>query len=292
MNFDLSKISKKNLSAILGALIGVVAVIIAIFVFLGSSSGPGINATPQEQFKYGMKKAVSEGALLDKLVGQFHLSDSKTEILKAHYKSMFDDKLLDYYIAQLDAKGVFKSKKPNMKVLMPLVVKLSNEIGQKGITRLTKEDRLAYFVYSEKLPFVLSPNTCKMLVVGNPSLYSQKEFQSSSKKVFKRLSEDELTAYLHAINAASHAEIDNNSQPLVLTKEQKKRATDVFSAQLDKQIASLPQMQQKRIKQAAEQFEEGRAMDVCSYGKQIYKAILSIEDPDDRDLVVLVFLGQ
>ena len=32
--------------------------------------------------------------LLDKLVGQFHLSDSKTEILKAHYKSMFDDKLL------------------------------------------------------------------------------------------------------------------------------------------------------------------------------------------------------
>lgn len=292
MNFDSSKISRKNMPAIIGITIGVLAVIVAFFVFIGSPSGPGRNATPQEQFRYGLKQAVSEGALLDKLVGQFHLSDSKSEILKAHYKSMFDDKLLDYYIAQLDAQGAFKTKKPNMKVLMPAVVKLSNDLGLNGVTRLSKEDRLAYFTYTEKLPFVLSPNTCKMLVVGNPALYSQREFQNSSTKVFKRLNEKELTAYLHALNAASHAQIDNNPQPKVLTNEQKKRATDIFSAHLEKQISSLPEMQKRRIQNAADKFEKGIAMDVCSYGKQIYNAILSIEDLEDRDLVVLVFLGQ
>ena len=95
----LNNLPKSTLQALIGAVVAAVIVVFAVVFFMGGPS------TPQEQFKETIKTVVSTDKYLDKMASGFKFSNSKKELLKNHYKELFDDEMIDYLTKELDKKG-------------------------------------------------------------------------------------------------------------------------------------------------------------------------------------------
>lgn len=97
----LNNLPKSTLQALIGAVVAAVIVVFAVVFFMGGPS------TPQEQFKENIKILVSTDKYLDQKVSVFKFLDSKKELLKKHYKEIFDDEMIDYLTRELGKKGLF-----------------------------------------------------------------------------------------------------------------------------------------------------------------------------------------
>ncbi|MGN0915572.1 MAG: hypothetical protein ACI4NE_04380 [Succinivibrio sp.] len=279
--------AKNNMKAVIGGAVAVVAVIIALCFAFGSS----VPNTPQGQFKAMIIKATHDNSMLDKIVKGFKVDSSKEDIIKDYYKSMFTEEFVDYYIQKLDEEGVFKTKKPDSKLLFARSFQIMNNVSIQGLKSLNPEDKYAVFVYNTYISKNLSPRVCKMYVVGDSRIYSTPEMQQIGTKVFKKMKNDELAAYFTAMRNASKAFISNEKPAVPLSDADKTKAQEILSKAMEKQIASLPQSLQTRVNRASDDLDKAMPHDACEFGKVVYDATLNIEDKNDRDLVIANLLA-
>ncbi|MBQ2381915.1 MAG: hypothetical protein II291_05035 [Succinivibrio sp.] len=280
---------KQDKKVAIGVISGAVLFVLAIVVFL--ASGPAKPKTPQEQFRAMLSQAVNNDSNLDKILKGFKLDGDKLEVVRDHYKKMFDDELLDFYVKKLDEQGIFKSKELDKKRAFATAFKTMNDIAVEGILKTSSKDREAFFNYNKTLITTLSPRTCKMYVIGDPRLFAEREMQTSSSRVFKKMTIEQLEAYLSAQRAAAHSVAKGNVPSVTLTKEQAEKAGTLLEEANSKQMESLPAFKQKKIANAANDLTRAMPMDACDFGKFVYKSADSITDPADRDIVILNLLG-
>lgn len=280
---------KQDKKVAIGVISGAVLFVLAIVVFL--ASGPSKPKTPQDQFRSMLSQTVNNDANLNKILKGFKLDDEKLEIVRDHYKKMFDDELLDFYVKKLDEQGLFKSKNLDKKRAFATAFKTMNDIAVEGMLKTSAKEREAFFNYNKTLITTLSPRTCKMYVIGDPRLFAEREMQSSSSRVFKKMTAEQLEDYLAAQRAAAHNVVKGNIQSATLTKEQAQKADSLLEAANEKQMQSLPAFKQKKIATAASDLTRAMPMDACDFGKFVYKSADSITDPADREIVILNLLG-
>lgn len=280
---------KQDKKVAIGVISGAVLFVLAIVVFL--AAGPSKPKTPQDQFRAMLSQTVNNDANLNKILKGFKLDDEKLEIVRDHYKKMFDDELLDFYVKKLDEQGLFKSKNLDKKRAFATAFKTMNDIAVEGMLKTSAKEREAFFNYNKTLITTLSPRTCKMYVIGDPRLFAEREMQSSSSRVFKKMTAEQLEDYLAAQRAAAHNVVKGNIQSATLTKEQAQKADSLLEAANEKQMQSLPAFKQKKIATAASDLTRAMPMDACDFGKFVYKSADSITDPADREIVILNLLG-
>ena len=280
---------KQDKKVAIGVIAGAVLFVLAIVVFL--ASGPSKPKTPQEQFRALLSQAVNNDSNLNKILNGFKLDEDKLEIVRDHYKKMFDDELLDFYVKKLDEQGVFKAKNLDKKRAFATAFKTMNDIAVEGILKTSAQEREAFFNYNKTLITTLSPRTCKMYVIGDPRLFAEREMQTSSSRVFKKMTKEQLEAYLAAQRAAAHSVAKGNIKSATLTKEQAEKAGSLLESANEKQMQQLPVFKQKKIANAASDLTRAMPMDACDFGKFVYKSADSITDPADREIVILNLLG-
>lgn len=280
---------KQDKKVAIGVISGAVLFVLAIVVFLASGSSKP--KTPQDQFRAMLSQTVNNDANLNKILKGFKLDDEKLEIVRDHYKKMFDDELLDFYVKKLDEQGLFKSKNLDKKRAFATAFKTMNDIAVEGMLKTSAKEREAFFNYNKTLITTLSPRTCKMYVIGDPRLFAEREMQSSSSRVFKKMTAEQLEDYLAAQRSAAHNVVKGNIQSATLTKEQAQKADSLLEAANEKQMQSLPAFKQKKIATAASDLTRAMPMDACDFGKFVYKSADSITDPADREIVILNLLG-
>ena len=140
----LNNLPKSTLQALIGAVVAAVIVVFAVVFFMGGPS------TPQEQFKETIKTVVSTDKYLDKMASGFKFSKSKKELLKNHYKELFDDEMIDYLTKELDKKGLFANKKENknQSLWLSTSMQIFNALSLQGLRRLTPDDREKSMVFN------------------------------------------------------------------------------------------------------------------------------------------------
>ena len=124
---------KQDKKVAIGVISGAVLFVLAIVVFL--AAGPSKPKTPQDQFRAMLSQTVNNDANLNKILKGFKLDDEKLEIVRDHYKKMFDDELLDFYVKKLDEQGLFKSKNLDKKRAFATAFKTMNDIAVEGMLK-------------------------------------------------------------------------------------------------------------------------------------------------------------
>ena len=69
-----------------------------------------------------------------------------------------------------------------------------------------------------------------MYVIGDPRLFAEREMQTSSSRVFKKMTKEQLEAYLAAQRAAAHSVAKGNIKSATLTKEQADKAGSLLES--------------------------------------------------------------
>ena len=245
--------------------------------------------TPQEQFRAAMLDLADSEKFFKQLATTLHLSGDKKKLVAEHFKQMFTPYYVDYYIKKLDEEGLFKTEKPSEKLkqkLLARTIAIGNDISNKGIARVSNEDRKAYFTYNVKLIDSFSARVCKMYVIGDPRLFSSKEVQQAPARVFPKMSYAELDAYLKALRNASKAYIQDQKEVEKLSQADTQKAQELLMDNLELQLSKLPQNQQARLRRAADNLDKAMPIDACNFGKLMYKATDEIANQDDRMLVI------
>lgn len=283
----LKNLPKTTLQAIAGAVVAAVIVVIAVVFFIGSPS------TPQEQFKETIKTVVTTDKYLEQMASGYRFSDSKKELLKNHYKELFDDEMINYLTLALDKKGLFANKKENKNksLWLATTMQLFNALSLDGLSRLAPEDREKSMVFNRYLVKTLSPRECKMFINGDRRLFSSSSFQRGSSKAFNLMTDEEYAGYLSSLRNAFKAEIRDNPKKTAVTQEEKAKASSLLTEAIDAQLDTLPSGQKARLQRAADDLEKANPVDACKFGKIIYSAAASISNTEDRDLINRILLS-
>lgn len=281
----LNNLPKSTLQALIGAVVAAVIVVFAVVFFMGGPS------TPQEQFKDTIKTVVSTDKYLDKMASGFKFSNSKKELLKNHYKELFDDEMIDYLTKELDKKGLFANKKENKNQSLWLATSMQifNALSLQGLRRLTPEDREKGMVFNRYLVKTLSPRDCKMFVNGDRRLFASSSFQSGSARAFEKMTDEEYAGYLSSLRNAFKAEIRDNPKRVEVTEGQKEKIQALLSDAIDEELNKQPSGLKARLQRSADDLDRANPVDACKFGRIIYDAA-SITNPEDRDLVNKILL--
>mgnify|MGYP004525669211 FL=1 len=282
----INNLPKSTLQALIGAVVAAVIVVFAVVFFMGGPS------TPQEQFKETIKTVVSTDKYLDKMASGFKFSNSKKELLKNHYKELFDDEMIDYLTKELDKKGLFANKKENKNQSLWLATSMQifNALSLQGLRRLTPEDREKSMVFNRYLVKTLSPRDCKMFVNGDRRLFASTSFQSGSARAFEKMTDEEYAGYLSSLRNAFKAEIRDNPKRVEVTEGQKEKIQALLSDAIDEELNKQPAGLKARLQRAADDLDRANPVDACKFGRIIYDAAASITNPEDRDLVNKILL--
>ena len=89
--------------------------------------------TPKEQFRKVLTKFATNDNFLSQISSTFKLTKEKDQIVRDHYKALFSQEYIDYFIDVLDEKGVFNQKKLDQKKALDMFLTVANDISLKGI---------------------------------------------------------------------------------------------------------------------------------------------------------------
>ena len=280
---------KENKPAFICIVVAFVTIICSVILILCTES-PKLIKNNNEIFKDSFVSIVSSPQILTEIALKYDLGPEKTEILVNHYLKMFDEGVTDYYMQRLDASGAFRNGIGDPTYIISFISRMNQELSRQGLLRVSKKDRFAYFTYLRHQSEVLSNRTCKLYLNGDNSIYSRSDFQNSNQAVLKQLSTQEFENYLKAFRNAVHAQLKGYPEKVILSLNDKERAKEVYLNSLKEQFKVMDAEGRERLSLVAEQKENANSADLCDYGKVIYEATASIQNEDDRDLVIMMLM--